>query len=168
MTTAVVELRPVDAEADVILVGGWMQQPHVAPWWDLAGPLARTAAYLRAEPAHQDAWIASLDGEPFAFVETYRADEDPLADHVDVSPGDRGWHVLVGPPEQLGTGAARLLAGHVIDSLMAEDGAERVLCEPDVRNARMLAFCRAVGGRRIATIDLPGKRAAIFAWEGGG
>ncbi|WP_354699360.1 N(6)-hydroxylysine O-acetyltransferase [Paraconexibacter sp. AEG42_29] len=169
MTTAMVTLRPLDAVADLTLLHGWMQEPHVSPWWNLAGPPERTAAYLAgaAALAHQRSWVGAVGDEPFAYVETYTVSDDPLAAHYDAQPGDRGWHILVGPASQLGTGAARALARLVVDRLLDEPGATRVLCEPDARNARMLAFCAAVGGERIATLTLPDKTAALIAWTPG-
>lgn len=162
-----ISLRPLDLERDLDLVGGWMDEPHVAAWWQLSGPRARVRAYLadQVKLGHSESWIASVDGRPFAYVETYRAVEDPLAAHYDAWPGDRGWHVLVGPADLLGTGVPRDLGRLVVDRLLAEPGAERVVCEPDVRNERMVAFCQRLGARREAVLDLPDKRAALMVWE---
>ena len=54
--------------------------------------------------------------------------------------------------------------GRVVVERLLEAG-ERVVCEPDVRNARMLAFCRALGGEVRAELELPDKRAALVVWE---
>lgn len=161
-----ITLVPADPDAHLELVHGWMQQPHVVPWWELAGPREPVRAYLAGQRAlpHLDPWIALADETPFAYVETYRAAEDPLAGHYEALPGDRGWHVLVGPPEFLGSGVPRELAREVIVRLMREPGAQRVVCEPDERNARMVAFCRALGGEVVASLDLPDKRAALVVW----
>lgn len=161
-----VALHPLDLASDVELVHGWMQEPHVAPWWELAGPPERAAAYLRtrAALAHLDCWIASEDGRPFAYVETYEAIADPLAEHYAALPGDRAFHLLVGPPELLGGGAARRLVHHLLTSLLEQPQVTRVVCEPDVRNGRMLAFCRALGGTPIARFHFDGRRVALIAW----
>jgi acetyl CoA:N6-hydroxylysine acetyl transferase len=161
----VIELLAADPEEHLALVHTWMNAPHVAEWWDLARPRDEVRAYLAAQASlpHLEPWIAWADGIPFAYVETYRAAQDPLAEHYRALPGDRGWHVLVGEAGYLGTGAPRELGRHVVERLLA-DG-ERVVCEPDVRNARMLAFCRALGGEVRATLELPGKRAALVVWE---
>jgi len=161
-----IALRPVVLDADVALVHGWMQQPHVAAWWELAGSVERVAAYLRGQAAlaHLRCWIASERGRPFAYVETYVVSGDPLGACYAAQPGDRGFHLLVGPPELLGTGAARRLVRHVLAFLLAEPGATRVVCEPDLRNGRMLAFCRALGGRTLATLDFDGRRVALVGW----
>ena len=156
-----IELIAADPERHVDLVRGWMNEPHAAPWW---GPPADVGAYLReqVELEHSEPWIATSDGVPFAYVETYRAAEDPLADHYDARPGDRGWHVLVAE-DYVGTGATRELGRHVVDRLLAQG--DRVVCEPDERNGRMLAYCRALGGEVRASLQLPDKRAALVVWE---
>jgi acetyl CoA:N6-hydroxylysine acetyl transferase len=161
-----IELRAAHPDDDLALVHDWMQQPHVIPWWQLAGPATRVRAYLAGQVAlaHSDPWIATADGTPFAYVETYRATEDPLAEHYDAHDGDRGWHVLVGPPSFLGSGVPRRLAMDVIVRLLDEPGATRVVCEPDVRNERMLAFCRALGAEPAGELELPGKRAVLMIW----
>jgi len=161
-----IALRRLDLAADVELVHGWMQEPHVAPWWELAGPRERVLAYLRAQAAlaHLECWIASEDGRPFAYVETYEAIADPLGAHYAALPGDRGFHLLVGPPELLGSGAARRLARHLLTWLLAQPHVTRVVCEPDTRNGRMLAFCRALGGAPIARFDFDGRRVTLVAW----
>ena len=157
-----IELVAADVDAHVELVHGWMHEPHVAPWWNLAVSRAEIRAYL-SELRHVEPWIAYADGVPFAYVETYRVAEDPLAEHYRFAPDDRGWHVLVGDSEYLGTGAARELGRVVVERLLEQ--ADRVVCEPDIRNARMLAYCHALGGQVHTEIELPDKRAALIVWE---
>ena len=156
-----IELLAADPDEHLDLVHGWMNQPHVAEWWDLARPREDVSAYLDAL-GHVTPWIAYWEGVPFAYVETYPAAEDALAGYYDARPDDQGWHLLVGDPAFLGTGVPRAL-GRLVVGRLREAG--RVVCEPDIRNARMLAFCRRIGGRQIATLELPGKRAALIAWE---
>jgi siderophore synthetase component len=158
-----IELIAADPGEHHELVHAWMNEPHVAAWW---GPPADVRAYLVEQVAlpHSQPWIATASGVPFGYVETYRAADDPLAlaAHYDARPGDRGWHVLV-TGAFVGTGLPRELGRHVVERLLAEG--DRVVCEPDERNARMLAFCRALGGEVRATLTLPDKRAALVVWE---
>jgi acetyl CoA:N6-hydroxylysine acetyl transferase len=160
--------RPLDLDADLALVHGWMQEPHVAPWWELEGPAEGVRAYLEAQSAlaHLDCWIVIEDEGwlPVAYVETYRVPQDPVAAYYEAEPGDRGFHLLVGPPELLGTGLAQAIVCHLVRRLLGQFGITRVVCEPDVRNARMLAFCRALGGEELATLQMPGRTAVLFAW----
>jgi acetyl CoA:N6-hydroxylysine acetyl transferase len=161
-----IAFRPVDVVADLALVHGWMQEPHVAPWWELAGPDELVRDYLRRQAAlaHLDCWIVSEDARPVAYVETYQVSDDPLARHYDAQPGDCGFHLLVGPPELLGTGLAQRLVRHLVSFLLGRSGITRIVCEPDVRNARMLAFCRSLGGEQLAEFDIDGRRVTLIAW----
>jgi acetyl CoA:N6-hydroxylysine acetyl transferase len=158
----VIELVAADPDGHLDLVHSWMNEPHVAEWWDLAGSREEVRAYLCAL-RHLQPWIAYADGVPFAYVETYRVAEDPLAEHYRCAPDDRGWHVLIGDPAFLGTAASRELGRVVVERLLEEG--ERVVCEPDVRNARMLGYCHALGGEVRAELELPHKRAALVVWE---
>jgi RimJ/RimL family protein N-acetyltransferase len=158
-----IALRPLEGADDLRLVHGWMQEPHVTPWWGLDGPVQRLVEHRRAHP-HVESWIGLQDGRPFAYVETYAVGDDALRAHYAARPGDRGFHLLVGPPELLGSGAAPWLVRHVLALLLAEPDATRVVCEPDVRNARMLAFCRGLGAERIDSFDFDGRRVALLAW----
>lgn len=164
-----VTLWPLDFDRDAAAVYEWNQMPHVIPWWCLSGPRAVVDRYLRAQMrlAHSRSWIGRCGDDPFAYVETYRAAEDPLALHYDARPSDRGWHVLVGPVRYLGSGVPRLLGAEVLRMLFAEAGVGRVVCEPNIHNHRMIAFCERLGGRKVAEIDLPDKRAALMMWERG-
>jgi len=161
-----ISFRFLDLQADLERVHGWMQQPHVLPWWGLGGPVGRVREYLvaRERLAHLDCWIASDDGTPFAYVETYRIPDDPLAGLYDALPGDRGFRLLVGPPELLGSGAAQRLVCHLLAKLLEQYAITRVLCEADVRNVRLLAFCRSLGAEEVATLDLPGRHATLLGW----
>lgn len=162
-----IALRALDPDGDLARVHGWMQEPHVAPWWELEGPPELVRAYLEREAAseHVELWIAQDgDGSPFGYVETYRVADDPLAACYDAQPGDRGFHLLVGPPRLLGTGIGRALVGAVVARLLDEPGCTRVVCEPDARNARMLALCRALGAVELARVAPDGVDRVLLGW----
>lgn len=154
-----ISFERVDPDRDCALVHDWMNRPHVSPWWELDRPYDEVHEYL-ASLTHLWPWLVSADGSPFGYVETYRVAADPLAGYFASRPDDLGWHVLVGPHEMLGTGVPRLLGRAVVAYLL--NRTERVVCEPDVRNIRMHAFCERLGHRRFGEIDLPEKRAALM------
>lgn len=165
--SAAIAFRPLDLEADLELVHGWMQQPHVVAWWELGGPLEVVREFLLAQAAlaHLDQWIVADDERnPFAYVETYRVPDDPLGVLYDAQPGDRGFHLLVGPPERLGSGVAQTLVSHLVARLLGQFGISRIVCEPDARNARMLALCRALGAEELARLELPDRTRVLLGW----
>lgn len=159
------QFEVADPEVHTPLMCDWLRRPHVAPWWGARRDRPQTEAYLARQrgSGHLVPWVVSADGDPFGYVETYRAADDPLADYYPLQDSDRGWHVLVGPPEQLGSGLPRLLGRAVLAYLLADPQVDRVVCEPNELNGRMLAFCRALGYETVATLDLPDKRAALMA-----
>lgn len=162
------QFEMADSATHTTLLHDWLRLPHVAPWWTPKLSLPETRTYLDHQLAqdHLNPWVVSLEGTPFAYIETYRAAEDPLAEAFPVRATDRGWHVLVGPPEMLGSGLPRLLGRAVLARLFADTthgDVERVVCEPDERNTRMLRFCETLGYTRLATVDHDNKRAAVMA-----
>jgi RimJ/RimL family protein N-acetyltransferase len=163
--------RPAEPDRDRDLLHDWLHRPHVAPWWGPDRSPEETRAYIERQrgSGHLVPWIVSaVDGAtgepwPFGYTETYRPIDDPLADWFPVLPTDRGWHVLVGPTEAMGSGLPRLMGRAVLGHLFAEPGIERVICEPNELNTRMLGYCKALGYDVLAGVDLPGKRALILA-----
>jgi acetyl CoA:N6-hydroxylysine acetyl transferase len=157
--------RPLDPQADLDLVHGWMHQPHVVPYWRLDVSRAELAAYLHraADDHHQQVLLGCVDGEPVSYWEVYWAARDPLARHYPAEAADQGVHLLVGPPERTGRGLGRALVEVVVAWLFAREPAtRRVVAEPDVRNARMLGVFQRCGFRRAGELDLPDKRAALM------
>nr|WP_206314651.1 GNAT family N-acetyltransferase [Streptomyces coryli] len=165
-------LRPVRLETDLPLLHGWMNDPAVAAFWELAGPEERTAAHLRAQldpdgPArHSIPCLGLLDGTPMSYWEIYRADLDPLAAHYDASPHDTGLHLLIGRAADrgrgLGTALLRAAADLVLDH---RPQCERVLAEPDVRNAPSIAAFLGAGFGYHGELTLPDKRASLMVRE---
>ena len=47
---------------------------------------------------------------------------------------------------------------------LGEDEATRALCEPDVRNRRMLGYCASLGADEIDRFPFGEKTAALLAW----
>lgn len=159
-------LRPVDAGRDLALITGWMNDPAVAAFWELAGPESVTLAHLRPQldgDGRSVPCLALLDGTPVGYLELYRADLDPLARHYPARPQDTGVHVLVGRGADRGRGLGTALLRAVGDLVLDHrPRCERVVAEPDVRNAPSVAAFRRAGFRLQEEIDLPGKRAALM------
>ncbi|WP_419998414.1 GNAT family N-acetyltransferase [Streptomyces boninensis] len=160
-------LRPVRPDADLPLLHGWMNDPAVAAFWELAGPAARTAAHLAAQldgaAPHSIPCLGLLDGTPMSYWEIYRADLDPLAAHYDARPHDAGLHLLIGRAADrgrgLGTALIRAAADLVLDH---RPQCERVLAEPDVRNTPSIAAFLGAGFHYHGELTLPDKRASLM------
>ncbi|MEU9143486.1 GNAT family N-acetyltransferase [Streptomyces sp. NPDC048349] len=162
-------LEPVRPGRDLELLTGWMNDPEVAAYWELAGPAEVTAAHLRAQldgDGRSIPCLGLLQGTPMSYWEIYRADLDPLSRHYPARPHDTGIHLLIGDGTNrgrgLGTTLLRAVAGLVLDN---RPRCTRVIGEPDIRNTPSVSAFLSSGFRCYAEIDLPEKRAALMIRE---
>ncbi|MFJ7150957.1 GNAT family N-acetyltransferase [Streptomyces sp. NPDC100445] len=165
-TAGTFRLTPVRIELDLSLVHGWMNDPAVAPFWQLAGPRSRTEDHLRAQLAGDGRSVPCLgvlDGTPMSYWEIYRADLDPLARHYPARPHDTGIHLLLGGTADRGRGLGSVLLRAVADLILDRRPAcARVVAEPDLCNTSSVSAFLKAGFRYAAEVDLPAKRAALM------
>ncbi|MFF5497144.1 GNAT family N-acetyltransferase [Streptomyces aquilus] len=162
----VFHLVPVHAERDLPLLGGWMNDPAVAKFWELAGPQDRTEDHVRSQlsgDGRSVPCLGMLDGTAMSYWEIYRADLDPLARHYPARPHDTGIHLLIGASADRGRGLGSALLRAVADlALDKRPACARVIAEPDLRNTPSISAFLSAGFRFSAEIDLPEKRAALM------
>lgn len=131
-------LEPVRLGRDLELLTGWMNDPEVAAYWELAGPAAVTAAHVRAQldgNGHSIPCLGLLEGTPMSYWEIYRADLDPLSRHYPARPHDTGIHLLIGDGTNRGRGLGTVLLRGVADLVLDNrPRCTRVIAEPDIRN----------------------------------
>ena len=158
-------LVPARVERDLPLIHGWMNDPTVTAFWDLAGPQSRTESHLRSQldgDGRSLPCLGLLDGTPMSYWEIYRADLDPLARHYPARPHDTGIHILIGGAANRGRGLGSALLRAVADLILDRRPAcARVVAEPDLRNTPSVSAFLSAGFRFAAEVDLPGKRAAL-------
>ncbi|WP_406298796.1 acetyltransferase [Embleya sp. NBC_00888] len=158
-------LHEIHPKRDLALLHAWMNDPAVAPWWELAGDeeVVRRHLATQAVYTHTNAYLGCLDDEPISYWELYRADLDDLARHYPARPHDVGIHLLVGPAARRGRGIGSVLLRAVAELVLrAAPDTMRVVAEPDVRNhASLAAFARA-GFRHAGDVELPDKTAALM------
>lgn len=163
-------LEPIDPagpERGMALLHRWMNDPSVAAFWKLAGPVEVTARHVRAqlEAGHSVPCFGVLDGMRMSYWEVYRADRDPLAGYYRARPYDTGVHLLLGGGDR-GRGLGSLLIRAVSD-LVFDNCAPcgRVLAEPDVHNVPSVAAFLNAGFHFQEELALPDKRAALMVRE---
>ncbi|MFC7218621.1 GNAT family N-acetyltransferase [Streptomyces polyrhachis] len=160
-------LEPVNARRDLPLLHEWMNDPAVDAFWELAGPVSRLAAHLAQQAtAGAGSCLGLLDGRPMSYWEVYRADLDPLAAHYAARPHDTGVHLLIGAETDRGRGLGPVLLRAVAELVFDHRPlCERVVAEPDIRNAASVAAFRTAGFHFHGELTLPTKRAALMVRE---
>ncbi|MDH6121729.1 acetyl CoA:N6-hydroxylysine acetyl transferase [Kitasatospora sp. GAS204A] len=158
-------LRIVRPE-DLPLITGWMNDPVVDAFWELAGPPEVTERHVRAQldgDGRSVPQLGLLNGVPMSYWEVYRVEQDRLAGYYRADPGDIGLHLLLGPPESRGRGLGGALLSAMAEHLLRTS--PRVVAEPDVRNTPSVRAFRRAGFSSAGEIELPEKRAALMMRE---
>lgn len=148
--------------SDLDVVHAWVTQPR-ARFWGLGDltreELAETYAFVDSLPSHH-AFLLRWDGSPFALLQTYAPEHDPVGRCYDVADGDVGIHLLLGEPRP-GPPVWALVSVVLHELVAGRPGARRVVAEPDVRNRAALARAEATGFEPGPVIHLPDKAARL-------
>lgn len=161
-------LLPVHLPRHLSLISGWMNDPAIAAFWELAGPQSVAEEHLSAQQSGDGRSVPCLGllddgGTPMSYWEIYRADLDPLAHHYPARSHDTGIHVLIGGTADRGRGLGSCLLRAVADLVLDHrPNCARVVAEPDIRNTPSVSAFLTAGFRFAAEVALPGKRAALM------
>lgn len=145
--------RPV-TEADFGLLRGWLTAPHVARWWgDPDEALTEIADHL-AEDSTVEAFIVSLDGEPFAYIQSYDMDREIDHPYAPQPARTSGIDQSIGIEALTGRGHGPAMMRLFCDKLFAA-GAGRIITDPDTTNENAIRAYEKVGFQkdRIITSD---------------
>ena len=147
---------------DLPLLHGWLLRPHVAQWWGPAESIdALHADHVAGQtaPGATLAYIASLDGSPVGFIQSYVAMGSGDGWWEDVTdPGVRGIDQFLAHGEQLNRGIGRTMVRAFTAQLLADPAVSLVQTDPSRDNVRAIR-CYAHAGfrpvREVATPDGP-------------
>jgi acetyl CoA:N6-hydroxylysine acetyl transferase len=160
--------RPIDRRRDLALFHGWMNEPRVAFYWELAQSADELDRYLAAQEAdpHIFGVIGSFDDEPVGYFEIYWAKEDRLGPYYEPDDYDRGWHGLVGNRRHLGRPKTLAWFRSLTHYLFLDDPRTmRIMGEPRASHHKMLSYCDDAAYTKVKEFDFPHKRAALVCCE---
>lgn len=153
--------RPLTGK-DMKLVARWLGEPHVAAWWgdresELKG-IADNIDSIAVEPL-----IIELDGRPIGYIQSYDPNleegENPYADQPF---GTLGIDQFIGEPELIGKGHGTRLIAEFVATLF-EEGAPRVIVDPNPANAAAIRCYEKVGFRRLGPVQTPDGEMLLMA-----
>lgn len=101
LESAVMSLRPLRRE-DFSLIVGWINQPHVARWWD--GPATIESIAEKFEPRLQEdsptrVFVIEVEERPVGFIQLYRHRDYPEWDRDVGVKAAAGIDYLIGEPD---------------------------------------------------------------------
>ena len=153
---------------DPELVSRWMNEPHVARFWEQDWPPARWAGAIAGQLAgdYSRPYLVSHAGSPLAYVEIYRVTRDVVGLHYPADPHDLGVHLAIGERERTDRGHGRAMVRAIAHGLAAADPrCRRVLADPDERHTMARRMFLGAGFRLAGVSDLGHKRAALHVYE---
>lgn len=157
-------IRPLDAARDAPTLHRWFAEPRAAFWNMQDKRVDEVAAFYQAiaDSAHADAWLGlDANGASVFLFESYDPAREEVGEHYAVRPGDLGMHLFVGPAATPLPGYTREVFRALMTFLFDRLDAERVVVEPDARNARIHALNRAMGFAYTKTVAFREKSAAL-------
>jgi aminoglycoside 6'-N-acetyltransferase len=139
---------------DYSLLLEWHQRPHVEQWWTQRTTLEEIEEHYGptidgTEPT--DHYVALLDGEPFAMVQTYVVTDYPdYAASTGAGEGVAGLDLFIGEESLTGRGLGTELIRRFTEQIVfARPETTAATADPDVRNTASLRAFEKAGFRTV-------------------
>lgn len=159
-------IRLADPDRDAEMISEWMNRPHLVEAWEYAWPPQRWHRHLSAQLAGQYSrpFIGSFRGEPFVYIELYRAAKDSIAPRYDADPHDIGLHAAIAEMRFLHRGIGPMMLPKLTANIFELDPqCRRIMFDPDHRNAGARGVCEYAGCEFLGEHDMPNRRMALYA-----
>ncbi|KXW68346.1 siderophore biosynthesis protein [Mycolicibacterium phlei DSM 43072] len=160
------EIRLVDPDRDSEMISEWMNRPHLVEAWEYPWPPERFHRYLSAQLAgeYSRPFIGSFRGQPFVYIELYRAAKDSIAPRYDADPHDIGMHAAIAELRFVNRGIAPILLPRLTANIFELDPqCRRIMFDPDYRNTGARGVCEYAGCEFLGEHDMSNRRMALYA-----
>ncbi|MFC8039941.1 GNAT family N-acetyltransferase [Paenarthrobacter sp. NPDC057355] len=154
---------PLVPTEDIGLIHEWVSQPRARFWGMTGKPREEVLAiyeFLDSLDTHH-AFLVILDGEPLALFQTYEPLHDPVGEAYPAREEDIGMHLLLAPATRPIPHFTPRLATSLIKYLFSVPGKDRIVVEPDARNAKALRRLEATCFELGPIIQLEEKEAQL-------
>ncbi len=135
--------RPLTGD-DLPLAARWLAMPHVARWWGDSGQALDQIAAHVALPDTVEPFVILMDGRPIGYMQSYDIHAEAGHPYQDQPVGSLGIDQFIGEAELIGKGHGPRLIDQFVRRLF-EDGAPRVVIDPDPANAAAIRAYEKAG-----------------------
>jgi len=138
---------------DLPTICRWLAAPHVAEWWgDPEQQFALVSGDLSAAAMSQ--YIVTIDGRPFAYLQSYDPAVWPQGGLGPQPSGTRGIDQFIGDLAMMDRGPGSAFIRIFVDRLLA-GGAPRAVTDPSPQNGRAIRAYEKAGFQRQRMLDTP-------------
>jgi aminoglycoside 6'-N-acetyltransferase len=142
-------IRPM-TPGDFHDVARWVNEPHVARWWDEHRSLEQVTAYYGAALRGEDPtrmWVWEVNGRSVGFAQDYRISDHPDYALLSARPDAIGVDYAVGEPAFVGRGLGTSLLWVFLRDIVwpAYPGVGEFFAAPDHRNVASLRVLAKLG-----------------------
>jgi penicillin amidase len=150
-------------EQDADLVHSWVREER-ARFWGMNGwsrdEVRDVYAFLDSLDTHHG-FLLTVAGEPAGVFQTYEPLHDPVGEVYPARAGDAGIHLLLAPAARpVPNFTATLLTG-LVRFVLSDPAKDRVVAEPDARNAKAIGRFTSFGFEAGPKVRLPEKEAQL-------
>lgn len=142
---------------DFALLHRWLNEPHVAEWWD--GPVTLAEVFEKYQRKLRESWqqcyIVVCDDQPRGYMGVYRAAEVGNGWWPNAEANTVGIDAFVGDAECVSRGLGARFVGAFTDWLLARPGIEKVITDPSPANFRAVRCFEKAGFRRGGAVTTP-------------
>ena len=137
--------------ADLLLVRGWLTQPHVAEWWHDA----ETFEFVSGDLDHPNKaqFIVTLYDRPLGYLQCYRLSAWDSGFGPQPA-GTRGIDQFIGEADMVGRGHGSAFTGAFVEGLL-KNGVPRIVIDPSSKNARAIRAYEKAGFERDGMVETP-------------
>ena len=151
--------RPISV-ADLPMIRQWLAMAHVRQWWGDPEKQFELVSEDMDHPSMQQ-FIVAASGRAFAYLQCYDPAAWPDNGFGRQPEGARGIDQFIGEPEMVGQRHGSALIRAFVAELL-QQGAPRVVTDPDPQNARAIRAYKNAGFREDRLVDTPDGRAMLM------
>ncbi|MGP0224352.1 GNAT family N-acetyltransferase [Paenarthrobacter sp. NCHU4564] len=154
---------PLVPAEDIDLIHEWVGQPRARFWGMLEKSreeVLEIYEFLDSLDTHH-AFLVELDGQPLALFQTYEPLHDPVSEAYPAREEDIGMHLLLAPATRPIPHFTPRLATSLIKYMFSLPGKDRIVVEPDARNAKALRRLEATCFELGPIVQLEEKQAQL-------